>query len=204
LYQEAEKRGLDKSSDVLKGLEDTKQQLLVLQLVKDEMNKVNVSNSAIEDYYNTYKDQFKEPEERRIREIVVATEGEAKAALAKLLLGEEEFASMATRISKSESAAKGGDLDFIKRGDMKSEEFDRVAFSDAIEPGQTSQYFKGPKGYYILKLEAKKGGKQKSLSEIWDDLKKGLVYMEQQKRLEEVVKNLMKNAKVEIKESEIK
>lgn len=202
LYQEALKRGLDKSPEVVKALEKTKQQLLVMDLIRQEANNVDVSSKEIEDYYNTYKDELKEPEQREIREIVVSTEQEAKDILVQLLQG-ADFATLAAERSKSATAKNGGDLGFIQRGTGNSQ-FDNVAFSDTLEVGKISNIFKGPDGYYILKLEAKRGGKQKSLSELWDDIKRGLTFLKQQKKIDDLIAKLSREQKIEIFEGDIK
>jgi len=202
LYQEAMDRGLDKTEDVIKALEKIKQNLLVAQLVRQEAEKVDVSSKDVEDYYNTYKEQLKSPEERNIREIMVSTEPEAKDIMIQLLQG-GDFATLAKDRSKSPSAKDGGDLGFIQKG-KKASQFDNVAFSDSLEVGKFSSIFKGPDGYYILKLEAKRGGQQKSLSDMWDDIKRGLTFLKQQQKIEDLVGNLSSSAKLEIYEGEIK
>jgi peptidyl-prolyl cis-trans isomerase C len=202
LYQEALDRGLDSHRDVLRALEKTKQDLLVMQLIKEETEKIEVSSQEIENYYNLYKEQLKEPEERNIREIVVPTEAEARDILIQLLQG-QDFATLARQYSRSPSAKEGGDLGFITKG-KKFAQFDEVAFSDALDVGKVSNIFKGPDGYYIIKLEAKRGGKQRSLSEMWDDIKRVLTFLKQQQKIEELVSNLSRNARIEIYEAEIK
>jgi peptidyl-prolyl cis-trans isomerase C len=202
LYQQALDKGLDKKEEVLRALDKTKQDLLVVELVREEAAKVEVSSAEIEDYYNKYKEQLKEPEERQIREIVVPTEAEAKDILIELLKG-ADFAELARQRSKAVSANNGGDLGFIAKG-KKSPQFDAVAFSESLEASQYSNIFKGPDGYYILKLEVKRGGKQKSLSEMWDDIKRGLQFLKQQQRIEDLIGKLSQEAKIEIYEGEIK
>ncbi|MGE5197165.1 MAG: peptidylprolyl isomerase [Deltaproteobacteria bacterium] len=202
LYQLALDKGLDKKDEVQRALDKTKQDLMVMALVRDEAAKVEVSSAEIEDYYNKFKEQLKEPEERRIREIVLPTEAEAKDVLVQLLQG-ADFAELARQRSKSSSADNGGDLGFIAKG-KKSTQFDAVAFSDALEVGQYSNFFRAPDGYYIIKLEAKRGGKQKSLSEMWDDIKRGLTFLKQQQRIEELIGNLSRDAKIEVYEGAIK
>jgi len=201
-YQSALDKGLDRNKDVLVALDKTKMQLLVMELIKQVSQKVEVSSKEIEDYYNTYKEQLKEPEERQIREIVLATEQEARDILIQLLQG-ADFATLASSNSKSASAKDGGDLGFIKKG-VKSPQFDAAAFVDSLEVGKISNIFKIPDGYSIIKLEGKRGGKQKPLSEMWDDLKKGLVFLKQQQVLEEMIGELSRNAKIEIHEEQIK
>jgi peptidyl-prolyl cis-trans isomerase C len=202
LYQQALDRGLDRNEEMLKALEKVKRNLLVMELVEQEAEKVDISSKEIEDYYNSFKEELKEPEERHIREIVVSTEAEARDILIQLLQG-QDFATLAKERSKSASSKEGGDLGFIQRG-KKFAQFDTVAFAETLEVGKISNIFKGPEGYYILKLEAKRGGKQKSLSELWDDIKRGLTFLKQQQRIEELIGKLSREAKIEIYEGEIK
>jgi len=198
LYQEALDRGIARDPEVLKTLEKSKRELLVIELLRRETEKIEVTSREIEDYYNTYKAQLKEPEERHIREIVVATEAEATDIMIQLLQG-ADFASFARQRSRVSSSANGGDLGFIKRG-ARSPQFDNEAFSDNLEVGRISKIFKGPEGWYIVKLEAKRGGKQKSLTEMWDDIKKGLTFLKQQKGVEELIGTLSRDSNIEIYE----
>jgi len=204
LYQEALNRNLDRAEEVISALEKSKRDILVVELIKLETEKIEATSSEIEEYYNTYKEQLKEPEERQIREIVVASEPDAKDVMIQLLQG-ADFATLAKEKSKAASAKNGGDLGFISKG-TKSAQYDAVAFSDSLEVGKISNIFRGPDGYYILKLEAKRGGKLKSLSEMWDDIKRGLTFLKQQQKIEEMVRKLSNDPrfKVETYESEIK
>lgn len=202
LYQDAMDKGLDRNAEVLEALDKTKMQLLVLELIKNETEKIDVTSKEIEDYYNNFKDQLKEPEERQIREIVVDREQDARDILIQLLQG-GDFATIAKEKSKSSTSKQGGDLGFIPKG-KKFAQFDEMAFSDTLDVGRISSIFKGPDGYYIIKLEAKKGGKQKTLSELWDDIKRGLTFLKQQQKIEELIGKLSRDAKIEVYEGEIK
>ncbi|TAN61417.1 hypothetical protein EPN16_03290 [bacterium] len=202
LAQAAEDRGLARKEELQKALNNFKQNLLVAELIKVETESIEVTSSEIEDYYNQYREQLKEPEERSIREIVVAGESEAKDILIELLRG-ADFAALAQSRSIAPSKNDGGDLGYIKKG-LKSPQFDEVAFSFSLDVGKTSNYFKGPEGYYILKLEAKREGKVKTLSDLWDDIKNGLKFLKQQKKVEELISTLSAKAKIEVIESAVK
>ena len=202
LAQAAQDKGLDRKEDVVKALDNFKQSILVAELIRQETESVDVSSKEIEDYYNASKDQLKEPEERQIREIMVAGEGEAKDILIELLKG-ADFAGLAQGRSTAASREKGGDLGYIKKG-VKSPKFDDIAFSSTLEVGKFSNYFKAAEGYYILKLEAKREGKVKSLSELWDDIKTGLTFLKKQQKIEELISKLSSSAKIEVIESAIK
>jgi peptidyl-prolyl cis-trans isomerase C len=202
LYQDAINKGLDKDEEINATLDRAKMELAVVKLMKEETDKIDVTAKEVEDAYNQYKEQLKEPEQRNIREIVVNTEQDAKDVLVQLLQG-ADFATLAKEKSKAPSSKSGGDLGFIDKG-KNFAQFDAVAFSETLEVGRTSNIFKGPDGYYILKLEGKRGGKQKSLSEMYDDIKKTLIFLKKQQKIEDLIAALRKTNKVEINEGEIR
>ncbi|MDP2928220.1 MAG: peptidyl-prolyl cis-trans isomerase [Candidatus Omnitrophota bacterium] len=202
IYQHALDKGLERSDEVKQAVEKNKRDLMVLQDVKDSTKNITVTSKEVEDYYNTYKEQLKEPEERQISEIVVGSEQDASGILIQLLQG-ADFAALARSNSKSASAKDGGNLGFIQKG-KKSAQFDAAAFSDSLDVGKVSSIFKTPDGYSIVKLEAKRGGKQKPLSEMWDDINRGLVFLKQQQAIEELIGKLSREAKIEVIEGEIK
>ncbi len=198
LYQSALSRGFDKKEEIQKAIENFKQSVLVAELVREETANIEPTSKEVEEYYNQFKEQMKEPEERRLREIVVSSEDQAKEILIELLKG-ADFVAVAQEKSISTTKDKGGDLGYIKQG-SKFSQFDEAAFSPALEVGKTSNYFKGPQGYYILKLEDKRGGKTKALSELDGDIKKGLTFLKQQQKIEEIINKLNQEAKIEINE----
>ncbi len=198
LYQSALSKGLDKKEEIQKAIENFKQSILVAELVREETVNIEPTPQEIEEYYNQFKEQMKEPEERRLREIVVSNEDQAKEILIELLKG-TDFAAMAQERSISATKNKGGDLGYIKKG-TKFTQFDDAAFSPTVGVGKTSHYFKGPDGYYIVKLEDIRGGKAKALRELQGDIKKGLTFLKQQQKIEEIINKLNQEAKIEINE----
>jgi peptidyl-prolyl cis-trans isomerase C len=202
IYQHALDKGLDRDNEVQQVVEKNKRDLLVMQDIKDITKGISATSKEVEDAYNTYKEQLKEPEEREISEIVVNTEQEARDILIQLLQG-ADFATLARSSSKASSAKDGGNLGFIPKG-KKSAQFDAAAFSDSLDIGKISSIFKSPEGYCIVKLESKRGGKQKPLSEVWDDINRNLVFLKQQQAIEELIGKLSREAKIEVSEGEIK
>jgi peptidyl-prolyl cis-trans isomerase C len=202
LYQYAMDKGVDKDEEIVKALEKNKMELVVMGLLKEETKNIEVTSKEVEDAYNQYKEQFKEPEERQIREIVVPDEAAAKDILIQLLQG-GDFAMLAQTRSTAASAKSGGDLGFIQPG-TKFAQFDNVAFAESLEVGKVSNIFNGPDGFYILKLEAKRGGKQRTLSEMWDDIKNMLLFSKQKEKVDKLTGNLSREAKIEVYEGVIK
>ncbi len=204
-YLHATALGLDQRPKVRELLRNLEINVLANQFMQDEVGNITVTSSEIEDFYNIYKEQYQQAEERKIREIVLDTEAEAKDVLIQLLQG-ADFAGIATQRSRAESAGKGGDLGFIKKGQRGADfaAFDEVAFSRSLNTNQISNIFKVKERYYIIEAEAIKGGQAKPLSEVWDDINKNVLFLKQQQKLQEITARLAKKNKIVMYEDKIK
>jgi parvulin-like peptidyl-prolyl isomerase len=171
----------------------------------DITENVTVDAQEIETFYNQYKDQITEPEQRRIREIIVSSELRAKEIYISLLNG-EDFATIAKEKSVADSSALAGDIGFISSGQRGEEykKYDEIAF--ALDQGETSSIFKGPKGYYIIRVEEIKKPEAKSLSDpvLWEQIKTTVLGLKQQQRLQDLVDKLKNDAQIEINEDLLK
>jgi len=207
LYQEALDRGVDKKEDIMQKMENAKISLLVQELLRQEIEKIDISSKEIEDFYNQNKDMLREPEQRRIFEIMASDESGAKQAYIELLRG-GDFVSLAKQYSKAQSASSGGDLGFMTldpdpKKRTKFDKFYEVAFSPTLEQGGTSNIFKGPEGYYIIKIESINKPEAKSLSELWDNIKAWLLFEKQQKVIADLANKLSGETKVEVYEGKV-
>ena len=112
--------------------------------------------------YNLNKEQFRTKERVHAQHILLKTSGKppaedakmkAQAAdLVKQIKGGANFAELAKKYSEDTgSAAKGGDLDWIERGQTLPE-FERTAFS--LPVGKTSGLVKTEVGYHIIRVIA--------------------------------------------------
>ncbi|MBI2865655.1 MAG: peptidylprolyl isomerase [Chloroflexi bacterium] len=85
----------------------------------------------------------------RVQAILTSGEEEAKKAYQRLQDG-EDFAKVAQEVTvDTQSKEKGGELGWVPKG-LLSDEFDKAVFG--LSPGQTSEPFSTPEGYYIVKL----------------------------------------------------
>ena len=111
-----------------------------------------------------------------------------------------DFATVAKESSISDSASKGGDLGFVN--DVPFQEMANAIL--ALDVGDTSGVFKGPQGYYIVKLTEKKGGKPLKFEDIKDDIKNNRLLAKQQQAILDHLDKLKKKIKVEINEDLLK
>ncbi|MCM8779877.1 MAG: peptidyl-prolyl cis-trans isomerase [Candidatus Omnitrophica bacterium] len=207
LYQEALNRGLDKKESIRRSILNLKMSVVISELIKNELERVDVSSSEIEEYYNRYKSQFREPEQRQILEIRVDSEENARQVLSRYYSG-EDFSNLARQYSKANSASKGGDLGFIQipleeKQMLRCDKFYEAAFTPALEIGGVSGIFRCPDGWYIIKLEAKKEGKQKTMNEMWDEIKTYLKFVKQQQHIDNLINKLSTQASISIDEGKI-
>jgi len=145
---------------------------------------MTVSDADLRAAYSASMDNFRMPERIHVRHILVSTEGksdsEKKALKAKAddllkqLKNGADFAEVAKKSSDDKgSGEKGGDLDWIVKGQMVPE-FDNAAF--ALKPKDLSPIVTSNFGYHIIQVLDKEPARVKPFEEVkaslLDDLKK--------------------------------
>ena len=125
--------------------------------------------------YNLNKEQFRTKERVHALQILLKTSGKppaedakmrAQAAdLVKQIKGGANFADLARKYSEDTgSAAKGGDIDWIERGQVPLPEFERTVFS--LPPGETSGVVKTEVGYHIIRVIAHEDAHLQPLEQV--------------------------------------
>jgi peptidyl-prolyl cis-trans isomerase D len=147
-------------------------------LVLDEAavaHDVVVSGEEARQWYEAHRDQYMQPEERRVRHILIQTAPDGKdeqieAARAKaeklrqtVLADPGSFAKIAKQSSEdSGSAGEGGDLGYFGRGAMVAP-FEEAAF--ALKAGEISDLVRTDFGFHILQLEDIRPARGRSFDE---------------------------------------
>ncbi len=180
-----------------------KDQLTIGRLIETEVrSKIVVTDKDISDYYREHLKDFTLPEESRVRHIFLridknnptAVRGVVMDIMKKLKEG-VAFADLAKVYSSDEASAKaGGDIGFLKKGQM-SPEFESIVFS--LKSGEVSEPVFTEKGAHIIKVEETKGDRQQSLSEVSNKIKEILLQKTYEKRYNEWIRGLRKKAFIE-------
>ena len=124
---------------------------LAMEALLTEAAKAATTEEAEHKAYDEAAKAQPPVEEIHARHILLPTEDEAKAALARIKKG-EDFAKVATELSK-DPAGDGGDLGWFTK-DRMVPEFADAAFK--LEPGQVSDPVKSQFGWHIIKVEEKR------------------------------------------------
>ena len=143
LAQEAQRLNLDKEPDYLKNLDYYKKDLATRAFWQEEFKKIKISDEELKSYYQEKNTKW------HFSQIFTKNKKRAQEALKRLKAG-EPFSKVAKELSESPYASRGGNLGFIRKGQMVKE-WEKVAFS--LEPGEFSNIIKTSQGFHIVKLE---------------------------------------------------
>lgn len=203
--QDAISRGLDHTEETQRRLEYLRRSFFTQEWLRWNRDKLQVTDEEIQQYYDTNKPGFRQPERRKLRQIVVASEADAKQVLSKLLSESVDFATVAQQVSTVSSAANGGMInEWVMRANEKrflyssdadaaaagvinlDESLEAAAFAIDKENG-LSNYVKGSDGkYHVFQLVKKEDSRQRMLSEVRDGIKNFLLAQKLQQSMNEL------------------
>jgi foldase protein PrsA len=154
LYSAARKKNLDKDVELLKKFEELKKELIINSYLQAELSgKLKVDDREVEGFYTANPSEYKNCEEVRVSQIVVADETSARDILEKLSI-RRDFGDLAANYSSDkESASRKGDVGWFTRNRLPKEVRDSVF---ALKPGEVSKPFKMPDGYEIYTITDKR------------------------------------------------
>lgn len=189
MAQEAVKNGLDKQPDTISQFELAKKNVLVSAYYQDYLKNHPVSEDAIKQEYERFK-QTTGPKEYNVRHILVKTENEAKTIAAQLKKG-AKFEDLAKKHSLDlGSRDKGGSLGWALPGNFMP------AFADALvslKKGGVSGPVKVDTGWHIIKQEDVRDFKFPDYRDVKGNIMQRLQLQSVQKALDD----LRANAKIE-------
>ena len=197
LIQEAKNMGLEKDNDVLEQIKKMTEQILVQVLIEREiLDKVDVNDEEISEYYEENKVSFTEKEQIHLYNILLESEEEAQDILEQLKAG-GDFSEITKEKSTGPSAAQGGDLGYLTKGTIIPE-IEEVVF--ALEVEELSEVVKTDFGFHILKITEKKPETVKALEEVKEEIIQTLLPTKQKEAFDNLLEELKGKVEIEINE----
>jgi peptidyl-prolyl cis-trans isomerase D len=174
-------------------------------LIGDEAKiaaSIETPEAVLRTAYETNKEKYRVQDRVKVRHILIKTMDKPKDQVSKLeakandllkqIKSGGDFAALAKKNSEDPgSAAKGGDLDWIVRG-QTVKPFEEAAFS--LKPKEISNLIKTEYGYHIIQVMDKEQGRLKPFEEVKTDLTSDLKRQQVVDRLQ----TAMDQARVEL------
>jgi peptidyl-prolyl cis-trans isomerase C len=192
MSQEAVRKGLAEGPTIQAALEFQKKELLSKALIEEFVRNNPIQEEAVKAEYDKAKAKAGTTEYRP-RHILLNTEKEANAVIAKLTTGKKKakFEDLAKKESKDSSAGNGGDLGWVLPANLVPE------FAEAMTKLKAGQISKKPVqtkfGWHVIRME-----EIRSLDfPEYDKLKERIANQMQQLQLRKYVVELRAGARVE-------
>lgn len=165
-------------------------QLISEKIYEKVTEDVKVTDADIAEYYNGHKKDYRVPETREVRHILVAKKAAADRLRAQLADG-ANFAALAKKNSlDTGSKANGGKLT-ARRGETVPQ-FDKTAF--ALKKGEISQPVKTQFGYHIIEaLSDVKPASTTPLKDVKEQIRQQLLQERRQKSIADWSQDLNKD-----------
>lgn len=174
--------------------------LMIDKLIHVEVRtKISVSPGEIISYYNENEDEFIEPENIKLRSILIKTgdtrsEEEALIAAKEILERLKEGGDMsllAKEYSEGPYASNGGDMGWVAKGSLMKR-IDDLVFS--MKVNEISGILKTRLGFHIFKVEAKAMKQKKELGQVKDIIEKKIYNEKLEKKLRAWIDDLKRDA----------
>ena len=187
--QAAKAKGLDKSPDIAAQIELSRQALLIRAYVKNFIESNPVTEDAVRAEYDKMRPKMAE-KEYKARHILLDTEDEAKAVIAKLDAG-EKFDALASQSKDPGSKDAGGDLGWSSATAYVK------PFADAMVALEKGKYSKQPVktefGFHIIQVEDSRAAEPAPFEHVKGQLSQHM----QQKKIEQLIIDLQAKAKIQ-------
>ena len=182
--------------------------IITQEVIRDEVGRhVNITPTEIQRYYDEHKQDFEQPEQVRLSEILLPTANPDDASQvaaakeradnieAKLKAG-GDFAAIAKSSSGGPTASDGGDLGQFKRGQLakvlEDQTFD-------LKPGQYTQPIRTKQGYVILKVTEHNAGGIPPLKDVENQVEDAVGMAKMNPALRDYLTKLREDAYIDIR-----
>ena len=169
-------------------------------------DKVKVTDAEIINYYESHLDLFKQPLQVRVSHILIQSESRWEAVrkqesrrkaeqVLKSLKKGQDFAALAREQSDGPTRTDGGDLGYIKMGQLEKQ-LESVVFS--LKPGETSEVIETGYGFHLFKVIDRKPETILAYDNVKEQIQQHLIQEKAKQEADIHAKTLRGKADVEI------
>lgn len=183
-----------------------KEKIMIRKLIDQKVGaRIIITPLEVKNFYNDHKEEFLQPEEIRLRSILIRPKpeqgGDAGALqvmrdIMKRLKEGCDFEGLAKQYSDAPEASQGGLMGYIKKGDLMPQ-IENVVFG--MKEGDITGIIKSTLGYHVFKVEEKKERRMKELPEVRQDIEEYLYRSKANQKLKGWIDSLAKSAYIEFK-----
>jgi peptidyl-prolyl cis-trans isomerase SurA len=182
--------------------------ILTQQVVRDEVGRrLQMTQGQEQAYYDEHKNEFAQPEQVRLSEILVPTpadandtvvaQAQAKAdSIAAKVQAGEKFDELAKTYSGGPTASQGGDLGLFKRGALAKVLEDQTF---VLPTGGVTAPIRTRQGFVILKVTDHQEAGVPPLKDIEPQIQEAMYYQAMQPALRAYLTKLREEAYIDIK-----
>ncbi|MBD3367102.1 MAG: hypothetical protein GF405_02865 [Candidatus Eisenbacteria bacterium] len=146
-YQAGVRNGVDCREDLVRRLHEIERELVAEAFIREELQAVeDVTEDEARAYFEEHRQDYSL--QVRLAHILVRSRPEAERALEEIR-GGSPFETVAASTSIDQTAAMGGDLGYMRRGEM-IHELEEPAFD--LKVGEVSDVIPSSYGYHIIKV----------------------------------------------------
>ncbi|HEV8243493.1 MAG TPA: peptidylprolyl isomerase [Nitrospirales bacterium] len=182
-----------------------KDQLTTMRLVNQQVRSgLLVTEDEVKRFYQQHKNRFVLPQEVRISQILialgpsselVAVREKAQQVFALLKKG-ERFEELAARYSDGLEGRRGGNLGYIKPGDMLPQIQKAI---ERLDPGAVTEPLASPIGMHIIRVDERKPPEFRPYEEVKEDLKNLVLQLKSEEAYIEWIKDQKDHNYIEIR-----
>ena len=194
--KENQKIILEQLTLINKQVAKLKKETLINLLLRDNLTVSPVSDEEIKTSYTTNQQFFEQHELRRASHILTPTRKEALKIQKKILNG-QNFKTTAQKLSQDATAKNGGDIGWVRKGQISLPKLDKVIFS-LKQKGSTSKIIETELGFHLIKLTDIKIIPKKPLESVKEQIKENITVYKQNQALTDYVEKLKKSHTISI------
>lgn len=194
--------GIEKDPQYKEAIAKIKEDLALQVWQKNEIDKIKFSDTEKRAFYDTNKSKFNIPETFEAFHILVNSEAEANTVIKDLEKAavnsrETKFKELANSKSKDATAKNGGYLGKFAAEQMVPEF--AMAVKALPKGGYSKTATKTQFGYHVIFVKEIFPAKQLTFDEVKDNINQAMIAEKFNKKIDELTKELRKDAKIVIK-----